>query len=373
MKKLLLSKLDNFRLIFIWAALVLAGCGPIYAPPAPTPTIVPTPLPALQFEQVAFGTQLITAFAFLPDGRLLMAEQDGLIRQVGTNGEHPIIHQFGVSRAGYEDGLLGLTLDPDFESNSTLYTYRTVPDVDGNPQVGEVAKHVFVENQLEFRDVILELPLYPDQRYHFGGGLTFGPDGYLYMIFGDANRPDLARDLSTPISSVLRFASDGSVPADNPFPDSIVYAWGVRNGFGLAWHPETGYLYAGENGDSCDDELNLIEPGQDYGWGLHEYNLCPYPDDATQPLLQWTPAIAPSALTFFTADSIPEFSNKLLLCGINQNQIHQISFSIDGRSVARDEILEVSGRDFFCQGALAQGPDGWLYTAVDGEIFRIGR
>ena len=356
-----------------WVILFLLGCGPLYAPPAPTPTPTPIPLPALRFEKIAYDVGLITAFVFLPDGRLLIAEQNGAIKQIGEGGAHELIHQFEVSRNGFEDGLLGFALDPDFKQNQMVYTYRTVPDSSGNPTYGEVARHTLIDNRLQNSEMILELPAYPEQRWHFGGGLTFGPDGYLYMILGDLNRVDLSRDPTTPVSSILRFAKDGSIPADNPFSNSYVYAWGVRNGFGLAWHPETGHLYAGENGDSCDDELNLIEAGNDYGWGLHEYDLCPYPDDATEPLFQWTPTIAPSALTFFAADVIPEFHNKLLLCGINRNQIHLIKFSDDGRLVVSDEILEIEGRDFFCQAALAEGPDGWLYTAMDGEILRIGR
>ena len=349
------------------------GCGPIIAPPRPTPTPTAIPLPPLELEKVAHSVGLVTAFAFLPDGELIIAEQDGAIKQIGEDGDHSLIHQFEVSRKGFEDGLLGLVLDPDFVDNQILYTYRTVPDGDGNLKIGEVARHVLRDGRLEQSKTILELPTHPEQRFHFGGGLTFGPDGYLYMIFGDTNRIELARDPSTPISSVLRFTKDGEIPADNPFSNSLTYAWGVRNGFGLAWHPTTGRLYAGENGDSCDDELNLIEPGNDYGWGLYEYNLCPYPDDATKPILQWEAPIAPSALTFFTANTIPEFHDKLLLCGINRNQIHLIEFSADGRSVIADEIFQIDNRDFFCQAALAQGADGWLYTAMDGSIFRIGR
>ncbi|MEM9777350.1 MAG: PQQ-dependent sugar dehydrogenase [Chloroflexota bacterium] len=341
--------------------------------PVQDPIVEPTAAGPLRFETVAYNVGLVTAFTFLPDGRILFAEQNGAVQIMGEQGEHQLIHQFEVSRTGFEDGLLGLTLDPNFSENQLVYSYRSVPDAAGNPKLGEVAKHRFDGTSFVESEVILELPALSEQRHHFGGGLTFGPDGYLYMILGDLNRTDLARDAASPVSSVLRFWADGSIPADNPFEDSISYAWGLRNGFGFDWHPETGLLYAGENGNSCDDELNLIEPGNDYGWGVHPYDACPYPDDGTQPLLQWTPPIAPSGATFVTSGRLPEFENKLLLCGINFNQIHVISFSEDGRSVVSDDILEIDGRDFFCQGAIAEGNDGWLYTAMDGQIFRIGK
>lgn len=352
---------------------LLLGCGPIYAPPAPTPTPTLPPLTPLRYESVAYGVGLITAMQFLPDGRLLAAEQDGAVKIIGKFDQHTLVHQFDVSRAGFEDGLLGLLLDPDFAQNRTVYTYRTVPDGDGNPSYGEVARHRLEDDLFKNSETILELPAYAEQLWHFGGGLTFGPDGYLYMILGDTNRVDLARDPQTPISAVLRFTKDGEVPADNPFGDSLTYAYGVRNGFGLAWHPETGLLYAGENGDTCDDELNLIEAGKDYGWGLHPFDQCPYPDDKEPPLLQWTPTIAPAGLMFYTADVMPEFRNRLLLCGSNSNHVHVIEISFDGGQVVSDDVIEIDGRDFFCQAALLTGPDGWLYTATAGEIFKIGR
>lgn len=85
------------------------------------------------------------------------------------------------------------------------------------------------------------------------------------------------------VTNDVGFVRDGTIPADNPFPGSPVYAYGLRNGFGLAWHPQTGLLYQSENGANCDDELNLIERGRDYGWGVYAYDDCPYPDDHGAP------------------------------------------------------------------------------------------
>lgn len=351
----------------------LMGCAVFTPEPTPVPTETPKPLTPLQVESVAYGLFLLTDLEFLPNGDLLATEQDGQLLRVGEFDQHTLIHQFEVSRNGFEDGLLGLALDPEFEQNSWLYTHHIAPDADGNPKIGQVIRHELVDDTLQNSKLILELPAYAEQQWHFGGGLTFGPDGFMYMNFGDTNQPHLARDPQTPHAAVLRFTKDGEIPADNPFEDSLVYAYGLRNGFGLAWHPETQLLYAGENGDSCDDELNLITKGADYGWGLHEFDRCPYPDDATKPLKQWTPTISPTAVFFYTADLIPEFRDKLLMCAINTNAIHLIELSFDGGQVVSDELLEIDGRDFFCQAALAQGPDGWLYTSSAGEIFRIGR
>ncbi len=359
--------------LFVLPIFMLMGCN-IYAPPLPLPpTETPESRTPLRYESVAYGVFLLTDLEFLPNGDLLAAEQDGQLLLIGEHDQHQLIHQFDVSRSGFEDGLLGLALDPEFAQNRTIFTHHIAPDGDGKPRMGQIMRHELVDNRLQNSELILELPAYAEQQWHFGGGLTFGPDGYLYMILGDTNRPDLARDPQTPISAVLRFTKDGEIPADNPFDASLVYAYGVRNGFGLAWHPETQLLYAGDNGDTCDDELNLIEKGADYGWGLHVFDQCPYPDDATKPLKQWTPTISPTDLLFYTADLIPEFQDKLLMCSINNNYIHLIDLSFDGGQVVSDEVLEIDGRNFFCQAALAQGPDGWLYSSTKGEIFRIGR
>ena len=359
--------------VVCYLCVVLMGCTILSPEPTPIPTATPRPLPPLQFESVAYGVFLLTDLEFLPNGDLLATEQDGQLLRIGEFDQHTLIHQFDVSRGGFEDGLLGMALDPDFAQNNLLYTHHIAPDADGNPKVGQITRHTLSGDSLENSQVILELPAYAEQQWHFGGGLTFGPDGYLYMNFGDTNQPYLARDPQTPHAAVLRFTKDGEIPADNPFEASLVYAYGLRNGFGLAWHPETQLLYSGENGDSCDDELNLITKGADYGWGLHEFNVCPYPDDATKPLKQWTPTISPTDVLFYTADLIPEFQNKLLMCAINTNHIHLIEISFDGGQVVTDDVVNVDGRDFFCQAALAQGPDGWLYSSTKGEIFRIGR
>jgi glucose/arabinose dehydrogenase len=195
-----------------------------------------------------------------------------------------LILSLPVARAtSFESGLLGLAVSPTFADDHTFYVSYTAPTADTAPTASRLARYTLTDGIASEETILLDLPARPDQQYHFGGALTFGPDGKLYLIFGDTNPPDEARNPQTPYGAVLRLNPEGGVPDDNPFPGSYVYAYGIRNGFGLAWQPETGVLYETENGASCDDELNRIERGQDYGWGLHPYATCPYPDDATPP------------------------------------------------------------------------------------------
>ncbi len=361
----------DFSLLFsLFSFLILTSCQSITKPPdEPSPT----PLPPLQVSEIEHSVGLIIGLQIAPNGDLFYAAQDGTIKRKVDSTQGESILEIPVSRVGFEDGLLGFVFSPDFPSTGHFFTYHTAPDPDGNPLRGEINRWTWNGNngRVSPPTLIFELPTSPEQQYHFGGGLRFGPDGRLYLIFGDTNQPFLARSADDLAGSILRLNPDGSIPKDNPFgPESAVYATGFRNGFGLAWHPQTGALYQAENGDSCDDELNLIKGGADYGWGRYEYNTCPYPDDRGEaPVFQWERPIGPSAAIFYTADQLSEFRDKLLLCGSNHNHI----WIIDPTRPQEMTNLQIGDRDWFCQAALTQAPDGSLYSATAGKIWKISR
>jgi len=316
---------------------------------------------------------------FADDGRLFFAEKTGGIFTIDVNSQEPVVTRKQILQlevaAGSESGLLGLTLAPDFETSHHFYVYYNVPNANKEPVESRIMRYT-EKNNLAIEETIIvdDLPATPDQLYHFGGGLTFGPDGKLYLIFGDRNMTQAARDPAQLPGSVLRYNVDGTIPSDNPFPDSPVYAYGIRNGFGLAFDPQSGQLYESENGTSCDDELNLILPGANYGWGVYAYDTCPYPDDAGQsPVHQWTRIVAPADLMFYTGDLMPEFKGDLLVCGHNESKIFHIRLTGNGRSVREMKTIEIPNQYELCRVALTQGPDGWIYTATADRIYRIGR
>ena len=348
-----------------------------------TPELDPTPLTSLQVEVVEENAVWTVAMDIAPDGRLFYAQQNGsvFVKSLTTNanGDYPpakpLIERIEVSRRGNESGLLGLTLSPDFEQTHHFYVYYTVPDTVGNPLMGRITRFTEVDGSATEETIIVDdLPAYAEQDFHFGGSLDFGPDGKLYLIYGDTNRTDRAQDPLLPEGSVLRYNPDGSIPDDNPFHNSPVYAYGIRNGFGLAWHPQTGLLYQTENGERCDDELNLIKSGENYGWGIHRYDTCPYPDGTgIVPLFEWTPVIAPTGITFYTGDLMPEFNGRLLMCAFNLSSLYNITLDQSGGRVDSAEIIEVAGRTDLCRIDILQGPDDWLYTTTGETIYRIGR
>jgi glucose/arabinose dehydrogenase len=348
----------------------------------PSPVATSTPVAkvdrALRTESVAKDVGLVIALQFAPDGRLFFAEKQGGVFSKVVDAEEgaPMqqILQLDVAK-GNENGLLGLALAPDFATTGHFYVYYNVPNDDGAPIMSRIVRYREEDNRATEETIIVDkLPTSPEQQYHFGGGLSFGPDGKLYLIFGDRNMLAMARDPEQLPGSILRFNPDGSIPNDNPFPNSAVYAYGIRNGFGLTWHPQTGYLYETENGTTCDDELNLILPGADYGWGVHAYDACPYPDDTGEaPLYQWTPVVAPAGLMFYTGDLLPEFKGDLLVCAFNQSQLYHFKLSENGRSVRDVSLINIPTKTNLCRVALTQGPDGWIYASISDHILRIGR
>lgn len=356
-------------LLFLILVFVLFACQNPQTPPPPT-------LAPLRAEIVQENTGFIVDMDFALDGRLFYITQAGNIyaQPLTASSVPPPLLTLNVARAtSFESGLLGLALSPTFAEDHTFYVYYTVPDENNAPIASRLARYVEQEGKATSETILLDLPARPDQQYHFGGALNFGPDGKLYLIFGDTNLPDEARNPQTPYGAILRINPDGSIPDDNPFPGSYVYAFGIRNGFGLAWQPDTGVLFETENGADCDDEFNRIEPGKDYGWGLYPYDTCPYPDDATPPLYQWTPTAAPATLLFYQGTRIPEWDGKVLICGFNRQELYVVTLTKDGQSVQTMEQANILGLDFPCRVALVEGPDGWVYAAGESSIFRIGR
>lgn len=199
----------------------------------------------------------------LPDGQILFNERNGRVNSLDmTTGRQVLLMERPVNDQA-EGGLLGLAIDPEFEQNHFVYIYETTET--GN----RIVRLIFQNNSLQDDQVILEG--IPRAKYHDGGILRFGPDGYLYVGTGDARQPELAQDKNSLAGKILRIDRDGIAATDNPFKNAV-YSYGHRNVQGLAWNNQ-GQLFATEHGPSgelngwcCHDELNKIIPGGNYGW-----------------------------------------------------------------------------------------------------------
>ncbi|MBG6181681.1 PQQ-dependent sugar dehydrogenase [Arthrobacter sp. CAN_A1] len=236
---------------------IVAG-GTTSATPAP-PITPPTSVPDLSSaENLAENLTVPWGMAALPDGSLLVTEREsGEIKRI-VDGTTTTIGSLGgeVAAAG-EGGLLGLAIGPDFDTDPRLFAYLTGPT---DNRV--VSLEYNVDGLGEPVEVLTGLP---KANIHNGGRIKFGPDGYLYVGTGDAGQDSSAQDPASLGGKILRITADGEPAPGNPLEDSPVYSLGHRNVQGLAWD-SADRLWASEFGPEIDDELNLIEPGGNYGW-----------------------------------------------------------------------------------------------------------
>ena len=254
----------------LWLDAPAPAAGPVTyeaSPTTPATSTAPaddttkvTPM-APRIHTLATGLEVPWEIVSLPSGELLVTERPGRIQLLEAGRTLPVPP--AVEQG--EGGLMGAALHPDFASNRSLYLYYTT------------APAGRIENRIERYVLEPDGTLTPDRmilagipaaRYHDGGRIAFGPDGYLYATVGDAGVPSEAQDPASLHGTILRMTPEGGVPDDNPF-GSLVYSYGHRNAQGLAWD-STGQLWSTEHGRSGlrsgFDELNRIEAGGNYGW-----------------------------------------------------------------------------------------------------------
>ncbi len=212
--------------------------------------------------------------AFAPDGRLFFTQRPGVVSVIENGNNKVWLELDSVALEVGESGLLGITLHPDFSQNG--YVYMGYTYAESKAPLKLVNKLVrYREDQATKTPVFDKVLLdnIPGNYVHNIGPLEFGPDGKLYLTIGEIFLPELAQDMSSLNGKILRMNDDGTIPDDNPFPDSYIYSLGHRNPQGLAFNPETGALWSTEHGPSeeqgcCNDEINLIKAGANYGWPL---------------------------------------------------------------------------------------------------------
>jgi hypothetical protein len=192
--------------------------------------------------------------------------------------------------------------------------------------------------------------------------MAFGPDGKLYITIGDATEHIFAQDPSIVIGKVLRINKDGTIPADNPYPNSPVYTIGHRNMYGIAFD-DAGTGVITENGDFRYDEINIIKKGGNYGFPtLQPPNLPPEraDNDSIKPVRTYWDTIAPTQMIYYTGDAVPELKGNLLF-GSFTGDIYALKLSDDKKSVVQEIKVELGHFPFVPTVAIAQSPDGKIY------------
>lgn len=319
---------------------------------------------------------------FTDDGELFYTEKTtGNIRYVNASGTRqldPVIH-FPTDSL-QERGMQNIALDPDYETNGYVWVFYTAEATTRDFAANKVVRFQ-VEDGIGRDPVdILSVPIDTGNLLHNGGGLAFDAHGYLYIgigDYGDATRP---QNLDIPHGKIHRFVVDGdslTIPDDNPFPDSSIFAYGLRNPFDYAFDPLSGRPIATENGDNCDDEVNLILAGFNYGY--REDYACVGRDRITglqryfSPLLSYTPTIAPAGITVYTNPAIPQWENDFFFCSWNDGVMRRFRLN-SGRNQI-DTVAEIDLGDVQCRIGLAVSPDGSIYFGTvstgGGAIYRL--
>jgi len=225
----------------------------------------------------------------------------------------------------------------------------------------------WTEQQVVFRS---PTELYVSSGVHFGSRFAWDPQGHLFFTLGERGTMQNAQELKNPLGKIHRVNDDGSVPTDNPFVDAAdadktVWSYGHRNPEGLAWEPGTGTLWESEHGPTGGDEINIIQKGHNYGWGVASKGMQGGITKTSEtgmddPIVYYTPSIAPAGITFYTGNRYPGWKNTSLFVGaLVGQQLRRLEIS--NEKVVKQEVLF---SEFGRVRDVVQGPDGYLYIAL---------
>lgn len=311
---------------------------------------------------------MLTSMVFAPDGRLFFTEKNTGEIRIMTPEYNILDNPFASVNdlyVSWEQGMLGLAIDPDFNINHHVYVYYTAVVGAENGDGGKVINRIlrFTDNNNKGIEPTVIMDNIPASRgYHSGGAMAFGPDGKLYITVGDATEHIFAQDPSILIGKVLRINKDGTIPQDNPYPNSPVFTIGHRNMYGIAFDGNGTGLVT-ENGDVRYDEINLLVKGGNYGFPTSQpANLPPERanDSSIKPLRSYWDTIAPTQMIYYEGDAVPELKG-MFLFGSFTGDIYALKLSEDKKSIVEELKIELSHFPFVPTVGIAQSPDGKIY------------
>jgi glucose/arabinose dehydrogenase len=321
------------------------------------------------------------SIAFLPGGDALITERPGRLRILRQGKLLPQAVE-GIPKVFHsgQGGLLEVMPHPNFASNRLLYISYSKPGTTDSDSRTALIRGRFENDRLT--DVKEIFDAVSKGRGHYSGKIAFDKNGYLFLSLGDRQVPPEgnleahpAQDLSNHHGKIVRLHDDGRVPADNPFVNRAgakpeIWSYGHRNVQGLAIHPETGDVWADEHGPQGGDELNLIQPGKNYGWPVIGYGVNyqtglaihsgTHRQGMEQPMRVWVPSIGISGLMIYTGDRFPQWRGNLFIGGMAGQQLSRLT--MNGQRVVNEEALvQQRGRI----RDIRQGPDGHIYLVTD--------
>ena len=350
---------------------------------------------------VATGLFHPWSLAFLPDGSLLVAERDGRLRMIRNDRLMPETVWTSPTPPGQtQDSLHSVVVHPRFADNGLVYVSYPKPGPRGNT-LAIARGHLKGATLSEVKE-IFEADAW-ETSGNLAGRMLFGPDETLYVTVGDRDRLCCtgtednslrmkAQSLDNHVGKTLRLKDDGGVPADNPFVGKAgakpeIFTYGHRNGYGLAFNPQTRELWQAEIGPMGGDEVNILIAGHNYGWPLvstgRNYTGTLVSDQPwarpgmDNPRIHWVPSISPSSIMFYTGDKFPKWKDSLFVGALTTRQLQRVAFGQPSQAERREALLlplNIRVRD------VQQSPDGYIYVATeqasgrgasDGMVLRI--
>ncbi len=323
------------------------------------------------------------SMAFLPNGDMLITERDkGYIRRYSLKDglSEPLKNVPEVVNDN-QGGMLGITIDPHFSDNQTIYfCYSKAGDAGSS---SSVARAKLTENAVSEVTTIFTANPLVDNGYHFGCRLAFDQDQKLLITLGDRYKfLNQAQNTDNHLGKIVRINRDGSVPNDNPFKNGAapeIFSYGHRNVQGITIHPETHDIWAMEHGPRGGDEVNLIESGKNYGWPVITYGIDysgatisdkTHQEGMEQPIIYWVPSIAPSGMTFYSGDKFPEWNGDLLVGSLKFRHLHRVTMNGNTPGEQFEYLKDVNER----VRDVGVGPDGLIYVLTDeqeGKLIQV--
>lgn len=303
-----------------------------------------------------------------PDDKIWTTERKGIVSRIdpATGAKDEILDLTGQVYQTAESGMLGMALHPDFANTPEVFLAYTYNGINGTTER-------IVKFEYDGSNLINETVLIDDiqgNTTHIGCRLFILPDMTMIASTGDAQNPPSSQDLQSLSGKILRMNLDGTIPADNPDPNSYVYSFGHRNAQGIAAGP-MGKIYLSEHGATTDDEFQVLEINRNYGWPNVE-GFCDLSGEMTfcaannvkEPLAVWTPTVAPSDILFYDNVGFPEFHNRMLMTVLKDKKIIAMELSADGESVLGEQHYLTN--EFGRLRDICVGPNKEIYLATNG-------
>jgi glucose/arabinose dehydrogenase len=336
-----------------------------------------------QLDELVDGLDTPWSLAFLPNGDLLVTELPGRLRVI-RNGKLVAAPVQGVPESLYggQGGLMDVVLHPEFKTNQMVYLSLSV----GTSQASalRVVRGRFTGTALEDVSTVFEAAPKKNGLVHYGARMAFMPDNSLLITVGDGfDLREQAQNTGNHFGSIVRVTDNGKVPSDNPFATDEqaqpeIYSYGHRNPQSIIYDAPSRTIYATEHGPRGGDELNLIQPGQNYGWPIASYGIdysgariTPYTEyeGTTQPLHQWTPSIAASGMSLYRGSQFEDWQGDIFVASLVFD--YAVRVDMDGAKVQGTQTMfaEIGAR----LRDIRSGPDGALYILSEGENGKIWR